>query len=228
MYRYVDDIVFFCKPDFDGRELYDNLTGALPSAGLPVNLEKSRYFGKISSLTDEEKRMLLHQDSFNYELKENEYTGILLEEERRRKLKNYLMKNPFNVGSLSYIFGKNTISEAQNWCLNYYRKDILKSCDGRGSNFRKFYEFLFRNERYMKKILDNQELLLINLDSLNFSNFIHTLYYAVQNHVIAPSIFERIKYEYLEKLTDTELKEDDRVIVKALKLINAEVSNEKI
>ena len=80
----------------------------------------------------------------------------------------------------------------------------------------------------MKKILDNQELLLINLDSLNFSNFIHTLYYAVQNHVIAPSIFERIKYEYLEKLTDTELKEDDRVIVKALKLINAEVSNEKI
>lgn len=228
MYRYVDDIVFFCKPDFDGRELYDNLTGALPSAGLPVNLEKSRYFGKISSLTDEEKRMLLHQDSFNYELKENEYTGILIEEERRRKLKNYLMKNSFNVGSLSYIFGKNTISEAQNWCLNYYRKDILKGCDGRGSNFRKFYEFLFRNERYMKKILDNQELLLINLDSLNFSNFIHTLYYAVQNHVIAPSIFERIKYEYLEKLTDTELKEDDRVIVKALKLINAEVSNEKI
>lgn len=227
MYRYVDDIVFFCNPDFDGKALFDELIGFLPSAGLPVNLEKSRYFGEISSLTDEEKSVLLHKDSFNYELKENEYTGILLEEEKRRKLKDYLMENPFNVGSLGYIFGKNTITEAQNWCLDYCREDILKSCEGRGSNFRKFYEFLFRNERYMKKILDNQELLLISLDSLNFSNFIHTLYYAVQDHVIAPEIFERIKCEYLEELPDTEMKEDDRVIVKALTLISAEVPNEK-
>ncbi len=44
------------------------------------------------------------KDSFNYELNENEYTGTLLEEERRKKLKDYLMKNPFNIGSLGYIF----------------------------------------------------------------------------------------------------------------------------
>lgn len=227
MYRYVDDIVFFCNPDFDGKTLFDELTGFLPSAGLPVNLEKSRYFGKISSLTDDEKNELLHRDSFNYELKENEYTGILLEEEKRRKLKDYLMENPFNIGSLGYIFGKNTITEAQRWCLDYCREDILKSCEGRGSNFRKFYEFLFRDERYMKKILDHQELRLISSDSLNFSNFIHTLYYAVQDQVIAPGIFERIKCEYLKEMLDTELKEDDRVIVKALTLISAEVPNEK-
>lgn len=227
MYRYVDDIVFFCNPDFDGKMLFDELTRFLPSAGLPVNLEKSRYFGKISSLTDDEKNELLHRDSFNYELKENEYTGILLEEEKRRKLKDYLMENPFNIGSLGYIFGKNTITEAQRWCLDYCREDILKSCEGRGSNFRKFYEFLFRDERYMKKILDHQELRLISPDSLNFSNFVHTLYYAVQDHVIAPEIFERIKREYLKEISDTELKEDDRVIVKALTLISAEVPNEK-
>lgn len=227
MYRYVDDIVFFCNPNFDGRVLFDELTGFLPSAGLPVNLKKSRYFGKISSLTDEEKSVLLHKDSFNYELKENEYTGILFEEEKRRKLKDYLMENPFSVGSLGYIFGNNTITEAQNWCFEYCRKDILKSCEGRGSNFRKFYEFLLRNERYMKIILDNQELFLISLDSLNFSNFIHTLYYAVQDHVIESEIFERIKCEYLKELQDTELKEDDRVIVKALILISVEVLDEK-
>lgn len=200
MYRYVDDIVFFCNPDFDGRVLFDELIGFFTSAGLPVNLKKSKFFGKISALTDEEKGVLLHKDSFNYELKENEYTGILLEEEKRRKLKNYLMENPFNVGSLGYIFGNNTITEAQNWCLEYCREDILKSCEGRGSNFRKFYEFLLRNERYMKIILDNQELFLIPPESLNFSNFIHTLYYAVQDHVIESEIFERIKCEYLKEL----------------------------
>lgn len=227
MYRYVDDIVVFCNPDFDGRELFDKITGYLPSAGLPVNQEKSRYFGSIRSLTDKEKGILLHKDSFNYELKENEYTGMLLEEEKRRKLKKYLMENPFNIGSLGYIFGKNTITEAQIWCLDHCRRDILKSYEGRGSNFRKFYEVLFRYDRYMEKILDNQELMLIPLDSLNFSNFVHTLYYAVQEQVIAPELFERIKHEYLAELPDVEMKKDDSVIVKALLMISAEVANEK-
>lgn len=227
MYRYVDDIVFFCNPDINGEKLFKELIGSLPSAGLPINMEKSRYFGKINLLTDEEKNTLLHKESFNYELKENEYTGILIEEERRKKLKDYLMENSFNVGSLGYIFGKNTITEAQEWCLTYYRKDILESCEGRGSNFRKFYEFLFRNEKYMKEILNDHELFLISLDSLNFSNFVHTLYYAVQDHVIAPDIFERIKREYLEKLPDRKLKKDDMVIVKALRLISAEVPDER-
>ena len=227
MYRYVDDIVFFCKPNFNARALFDELMGVFPSAGLPVNLKKSRYFGKVNSLTDEEKNVLLHKDSFNYELKENEYTGILFEEERRRKLKEYLMENPFNVGSLGYIFGKNTITEAQNWCLDFYRKDILKSYEGRGSNFRKFYEFLFRNKWYMEEILDKQELFLIPLDSLNFSNFIHSLYYVVQDYVVAPETFERIKCEYLKELPDIKIKEDDRVIVKALTLISMEVPDGK-
>ena len=79
----------------------------------------------------------------------------------------------------------------------------------------------------MNKILDGQELFLIPLDSLNFSNFIHTLYYVVQDKVILPKLFERIKQEYLMKLQDTELKEDDSVIVKALILISAEVPDEK-
>ena len=178
-------------------------------------------------MTEQEKNDLLRKESFNYELKENEYTGILIEEEKRKKLKDYLMEKPFNVGSLSYIFGKNTFEEAQNWCLDHFREDILKSREGRGSNFRKFYEFLFRSEKYMKEILDHEELFLISPDSLNFSNFIHTLYYAVQDHVIIPDIFERIKREYLEELSETELKEDDRVILKALILISAEVPNEK-
>lgn len=227
VYRYVDDIIFFCHPGFDGRSLFNELIAFLPSAGLPVNLEKSRYFGNINALTSEEKSLLLHEDSFNYELNENEYTGILLEEEKRKKLKNYLKENPFNIGSLGYIFGKNTITEAQIWCLKNCRSDIMKSYEGRGSNYRKFYGFLFQNERYMKEILDSQDLFLIPLDSLNFSNFIHTLYYAVQDKVIVPEIFERIKQEYLRELPDTKLKEDDSVVVKALILMSAEVPDEK-
>ena len=30
VYRYVDDIIFFCRPDFDGRALYEELVSFLP------------------------------------------------------------------------------------------------------------------------------------------------------------------------------------------------------
>ena len=151
----------------------------------------------------------------------------MLEEEKKSKLKEYLTENPFNVGSLGYIFGKYTISEAQIWCLQNCRTEILSACEGRGSNYRKFYEFLFQNEKYIKIILDNQELKLIPLKSLNFSNFIHTLYYTVQDRTISPQIFERIKEEYLKKILDNELKKDDCIVVKALLWVDAEVANEK-
>lgn len=227
VYRYVDDIVVFCRPDVEGKAIFDKMMQFFPYVGLPINLEKSKYFGKVSNLTCEEKKILSHKDNFNYELSENDYTGILLERERRKKLQKYLMENSFNIGSLGYIFGKNTITEAKLWCLNNFRRDILKSCEGRGSNYRKFYEFLFQNSQYMEEILDNEELTSIPRRSLNFSNFVHTLYYAVQDQSISSEIFERIKSEYLKKISAPTLNEDDQIIVEALILVNAEVQDEK-
>lgn len=226
-YRYVDDLVYFCNPDIDAKALFEDLKNSLRVCGLPINLEKSKYYGKISNLSMEDKSVLLHKDSFNYELKENEYTGTLLEYEKRKKLRNYLMKNPFNVSSLGYIFGNNTISEAQIWCMENYRKDILKSREGRGSNFRKFYIFLFQNEQYLEKVLDAEELFLLPIDSINFSNFIHCLYLSVQDRVIMPELYERIKNEYLGSLDDKRMNESDSIIVNALIMIKPEVPSEK-
>lgn len=41
--------------------MYDYLIGALPSAGLPVNYDKTKYFGKISLINDGDRIELLHQ-----------------------------------------------------------------------------------------------------------------------------------------------------------------------
>lgn len=226
-YRYVDDLVFFCRPDFNGRALYEALETFLFSCGLSVNEEKSRYFGKIGDLTREEKRMLLHEDSFNYELKENDETGILFERERRQRLREYLTKNEFHVSSLSYIFGSRTFSEAQIYCMEHFRQDILSSREGRGRNFRKFYGYLFRTDVWLEKILDEDGFSLVPTDSLNFSNFIHTLYFSVQDREIAPELFERIKNEYLVRLPLEDLRESDSTIVNALRMIKAEVPNGK-
>lgn len=227
VYRYVDDIVIFCNPNMDGKTLFEDLKDSLFSYGLPANLEKSRYFGKISTLSEEDKRILLHKDSFNYELQENDYTGTLFGRERRKNLQNYLTNNQFRMESLGYIFGKNTIAEARVWCLENYRRDILKSHEGRGKNFRRFYYFLFQNKPYMDKVLDEKELFLIPTESLNFSNFIHTLYFTVQDRMIAPEIFERVKEEYLVLLQDRQMNERDSSILNALIMIKVEVLNEK-
>lgn len=223
MYRYVDDIVFFCEPSFDSKNMYDILIYKLQDFGLEINNDKTIYFGKISSMSEKDKNDLMRKDSFNYELKENEFTGFLAENEKRKKLKDYIMNNQFDLGSLGYIFGINTFTEAQEWCLTNYRTDILKSNDGRGGNFKRFYNYLFRDEFYMNLILDNNELNLIPKQSLNFSNFVHNLYYAVQDECISCLLFERIKNEYLMDINVDELNKDDRVIVEALKMLSVGV-----
>lgn len=226
-YRYVDDIVIFCSPDMDGKAFYEDLKYCLQEYGLPVNQEKSRYFGEIRTLGEEEKGILLHKDSMNYDLNENDFTGTLLGYEKKENLRKYLMEHPFCVGSLGYIFGKQTITEAQTWCIEHYRKDILESREGRGNNFRKFYYFLFRNEDFMELILNSEELFLIPTDSINFSNFIHSLYFSVQDRVIEPKLFYRIKGEYLGHLQEKPMNMSDRTIVNALLMIEPEVTNEK-
>lgn len=226
MYRYVDDIVFFCQPDFPGKALYEDLKNMLLTYGLPINSEKSRYFGEIALLTEADKMFLLHADRFNYELQENEFTGMLLERERRKNLRKYLMGHSFDIGSLGYVFAQNTITEAQSWCVDNYRKDIFKTYEGRGSNFRKFYSFLFRNEEYMEEILDKKELFTIPEDSINFSNFIHTLYLTVQNKDISYDLFYRIKNEYLMRLDGAKINDIDYTVINALIMIEPEVLNE--
>lgn len=222
LYRYVDDIVVFCQPFFDGKGLYEDLKSSLLIYGLPCNLDKSKYFGEIAKLTQNQRSLLLHTDRFNYDLQENDFTGILLERERMSNLRKYLMGNSFDIGSLGYIFGQHTITEAQTWCIDKYRKDIFQSMEGRGSNFRKFYQFLFKNESCMQAILDKKELFMIPEDSINFSNFVHILYLTVQNKEISAELFLRIKQEYLSFLDENKINELDITVVNGLLMIEME------
>ena len=226
-YRYVDDLVFFCAPDFKGKVLFEDLKSTLLSYGLPTNIDKSKYYGSIETLTEDDKSYLLHSDHFCYDLQENEFTGVLFESERKRNVHDYLMGHPFNVGSLGYIFGNKTISDAQELCIERYRKDIFKSREGRGSNFRKFYIFLFRHEKYLERILNTNEFQMIPVDSLNFSNFINVLYFMEQDREISPELFIRIQKEYLHYLDTSRMNENDRTVVNALMMIKPEAQNEK-
>ena len=195
--------------------------------GLPTNVEKSICYGKIGLLTEAQKKKLLHSDHFNYDLRDDYRGEVKLMQERRENLNHYLEDNSFDMRSLGYIFGNHTLQEAKDWCFQEYRKQIISSEIGRGSNFRRFYDYLFRNEWYLNIVIYENLFDLIPTSSVNFSNFIDSLYLAVQNKEISSRCFERIKREYLTKVEKDDLADNDVAVLEALLMIQMEEKDDE-
>lgn len=222
VFRYVDDITIICEPSVDGNQLFRDLKQAFLAVGLPVNSEKSRFFGLIGSLTKQERNTLIHANNFNYDLRYNKSSEFLSRSDRNRKLQAYLNEHPFSIDSLGYIFGGHTITEAQLRCFASYRREIFASRLGRGSNFKKFYRFLFQHSDFLELVLDNKELLCIPSDSLNFSNYICQLYLSHQRGEIAPGLFLRICREQLRQIDHSGINPQDRIVLDTLFLLAGE------
>jgi len=220
--RYVDDITVICRPGFNSKLLFYELRDILSQYGLPLNMEKSRCYGMIKLLSDEQKKCLLHTDNFNYDLRNDSKDKILLMKERRQNLSHYLEAHSFDMRSLGYIFGSNTMQEAKEWCFSHYRKQIVSSRIGRGSNFRRFYEYVFRHGEYLNTLLEERLFELIPVDSVNFSNFVNTLYLAVQSHQIESNNLERIKDEFLSHINTEIIAKNDLAVLCALKMVHLE------
>jgi hypothetical protein len=139
-----------------------------------------------------------------------------------------LEEHVFDMRSLGYIFGNQTLQEAKDWCFNAYRVQIISSEIGRGSNFRRFYEYLFRTDKYLSVVLEERLLANIPIGTVNFSNFIDSLYLSVQRHEIAPDNFERIKQEYLCQLDENKLESNDRAVLAALRIIRLEEREDEL
>ena len=224
--RYVDDITIICKPGFPCNELFYELRDYFSRYGLPINTEKSQCYGKIRSLSDKQRMTLLHTDDFNYDLRNDPMDELLLAAERRNRLVHYLEDHSFDIKSLGYIFGSKTMQEAKDWCFNYYSAQIIGSTIGRGSNFRRFYDYVFRNKEYLITCLTKKLFELIPINSVNFSNFIDTLYLVVQEHQIESQGFERIKNEYFPQIDTSVISDNDSAVLESLKLIHLEEDDE--
>ena len=222
LFRYVDDITIICEPDIDGDKLFRELKQALLAVGLPVNSEKSKYFGVIGALSEQDRNILVHANHFNYDLRYNKSAEYLSRADRSRKLQAYLNEHPFSIDSLGYVFGGHTITEAQLRCFASYRQEIFTSRAGRGSNFKKFYRFLFQHSEFLSLVIDRMELLSIPCDSLNFSNYLCQLYLSKQRDEIAPNLFIRICREHLSRIDQSALSAHDRIVLNSLFLLAGE------
>lgn len=217
--RYVDDIIIVGIPRFDIEVFFSIMQDTLLEYGLPINTEKSKCFGLIGNLTEDEKALLLHTDNFNYELRIDQPNGILLSQERKENLNLYLQAHEFDMRSIGYIFGNKTLHEAKSWYFKNYRKIIISSDIGRGSNFRRFYQYILHHNDYLEIVLDEGLLKSIPYGTVNFSNFIDSLYLSVQEKSIDHNSFGRIQEEYLSIIDRTKLADNDAVVLDALLML---------
>ena len=223
LYRYVDDIVVFSEPEFDSKEIFDYLCNELMTYGLPINVEKSQWYGSIKSCNEENKRKILHKDKFTYDLQNTTYKEYLTLVERNKDIYNYLSKNKFDINSLGLFFNNKVYLEASERFFLKYAIEIMESKMGRGNSFRRFYEYVFTNLYPSHFVMDNKCLDLIPLNGVNFANFLGIIYFLVQRKEIDDDIFARIQTEYLSRIETNRLNEEYRILVDALLKIRYKV-----
>lgn len=222
LYRYVDDIILFYKDGEDGQSLYDDIKNLLKQNGLSLNLEKSRHYGKISSLSQEDIDIILRKEKFNYMYQKSEMNMLLSEKEK----KNIFLLNDnhdFCIDDAAYVFSEKTDDL---YTDNYYRQHaekIFSSDYGRGSVFRKIYGYVFMNESVFDEFVSKKYYRYIPINSLNFKNFISSLYLHVQNKRICERLFWRLRDDYLKDVAKKKIENEEYSVV--LSLIGWEKKN---
>lgn len=220
--RYVDDIIIVSIPTFDIEKLFIDIQDVFLEYGLPINTDKSKCFGMIGNLTEDQKALLLHSDNFNYELRFDQSNGVLLAQECKENLNRYLRTHEFDMRSIGYIFGNKTLKEAKAYYFKNYKEAIISSDIGRGSNFRRFYQYVFRHNEYLQDVLDEGIFKKIPYGTVNFSNFIDSLYLCVQEKTIDCDLFKRLQDEYLLTIDRTKIGDNETAVLESLLMIHLE------
>lgn len=215
--RYVDDIVVFSRDEETAYKLYQALIAGFARASLPLNRNKTRFPQKIADIDHDYRNSLLHRSQFNYELVQNEYSGLLLEYERNDRINHFLETDTFQMDTLSYIYSCHSFEEAQYRCFYRFGGQIMESGIGRGRGFRKFYEFVLEREELVWQALQNQWFQNIPVDTVNFSNLIATMYYLIDEGRLSDRVVEVLLVYYLnEDFEFGALSEEDRIVVEAI------------
>ncbi|WP_286907342.1 TOTE conflict system archaeo-eukaryotic primase domain-containing protein [Clostridium sp. UBA1652] len=227
IYRYVDDIIIFYDNNIYNN-LFCDLKNTFNDYGLEFNEEKSKGYGDIGSLTQNQKDEILRKGKFQYDLQTSEYSYLLREQDVYEKMSRYLeQKSNFDISDANYIFSKNVDERAK---IFYFQKyaDKIFSCEfGRGSIFSKFYLYVYNHPALLVKCLVSGKFKLIPIDSINFKNAISNLYICIKNKNISKELILLIKDLFLSNIKiETVKDEEDKGIIEALKNYLGDISYE--
>lgn len=217
IFRYVDDIVVFSKDQDTAVKLYHLLNAEFAKVGLPVNQLKTQYPQKIAHMNPTFRKKLLHKDQFNYELVENDYSGLLLERERTQRINQYLGENSFQIDALSYIYSCYSFEEVQYRYFYLYGSQIMSSRKGRGRGFRRFYRFVLHDQELVLHAVQENWFTEIPVNTINFSNLLSTIYYMINDRSVSKTVLDILFVYYLnEDFQYGLLSEENRIVLDSI------------
>lgn len=218
IFRYVDDIIIFNNSEISDKAIYDRFSSIFAMYGLSLNVEKSRIHGKIKDLTTEEKDRITRKNQFQYELKESPYSYLFSEEDIIAAVKNVILqKSYFDINDINYFFSKCMNKQAKKEFFYNCYTDVFNCNYGRGSTFTLFYDFVFDNPDILDFCLTKSALLTIPLNTINFSCFLASLYYALKECKISKSHQQIISDNFLKKIELTVVDSiEDKTIIESI------------
>lgn len=218
IFRYVDDIIIFNNSEISDKAIYDRFSSIFAMYGLSLNVEKSRIYGKIKDLTTEEKDRITRKNQFQYELKESPYSYLFSKEDITSAVKDVILqKSYFDIDDVNYFFSKCMNKQAKKEFFYNCYTDVFNCDYGRGSTFSLFYNFVFDNSDILDFCLKKSAFSTIPLNTINFSCFLASLYYALKECKISKSHLQIISDTFLKKIELTVVDSiEDKTIIESI------------
>ena len=230
VYRYVDDIVIFFDDNYEGKKIFELFSIMLVEYGLELNLEKSKVYGKIKELSENDKNEILRKNKFEYGLRTSEYSYLIPDSLIKKRVEDYLSKkSEMDIEDISYLFSQYTDERAKKMYIEKYTKFVFQSEMGRGSSFTKFYRYVLTDEEILENCLIQKCFQEIPPNTINFKCCISNLYYLLKDGVFTDYQLFNIYECFINKIELDEIDNDEDVsMVCAIKEYMQEVICERI
>lgn len=218
VYRYVDDIIIFHDETINSEYIYDFFSKKFSMYGLTLNQEKSKIYGKIKELSDDQRNEIMRTNQFQYGLKISEYSYLLEDDYIKQKAARIIeKKGKFDISDISFFFSRYAEERAKIYFFNMYYKQIFACKFGRGSGYTLFYKFIFENEDLLEKCIQESLFDIIPKNSINFSCCLARIYYSVRNKEISFNLYEQLRRLYIleikNSINEIERKEDRSIVL---------------
>lgn len=176
LYRYVDDMFVFGDKESLMDSFINDFAPFFEARSLFLNKTKTKKYGKIKDLLPQDKSELKEFRDFNYDMFQlkDQTWGDDFEKELfdTKYLRFIYRRKEWNINDANLIFSNKIDDSVKKRYLHEYYYNILKSEIGRGSLYRKFYEYILSEDERARGFIENEEYRKTPVDSINRQNLI--------------------------------------------------------
>lgn len=178
MYRYVDDIFVFGMDKIQMYDFLEKFCEFFETRSLFLNRQKTKIYGRIKDLLPQDRLEFAEFKDFNYDIFQlNNCSDDIFDQEQFETdyLKFIYRKKEWDINDTNLIFSDKIDNAVKEKFYQQFNHQIITSELGRGSLFRKFYDYIFADSIKSKKFFENRMFDIVPEESINQANLICSL-----------------------------------------------------